>query len=385
MVIEMQKRWWSIGLLGILIFMMALPALAVPWKVNHGNTFIRKGEVVRGDLYFAGESLEIEGEVQGDVLVIAEEVKVTGKIDGSLFGLVYGKLTVDGSIGEDLRVVASQAVIGGTVGETVSSAAMMATFTPKSVVNKGIIGLYHQAKLSGRVDGGARITSYGAMALGGKINGDVQLRGVPVTWAKGATVHGNVDDYSGTANTAAATRANISGDYRMHQDNEFIFKVMKNLLIFSLMWFLGSVLTALVFYKLFPRTSWRISDPSAVYFRKNLWTGFLGALGIPVIIFVLFITRVGIPLAILLILGYITLLLFSNVLLYLWMGRLIFSRSRLDLRRHPVLLIITGGIALAVVGLIPLAGYFLQVIGFGMVLSQIRPELNENQHDDILA
>lgn len=171
----------------------------------------------------------------------------------------------------------------------------------------------------------------------------------------------------------------------MHQDNEFIFKVMKNLLIFSLMWFLGSVLTALVFYKLFPRTSWRISDPSAVYFRKNLWTGFLGALGIPVIIFVLFITRVGIPLAILLILGYITLLLFSNVLLYLWMGRLIFSRSRLDLRRHPVLLIITGGIALAVVGLIPLAGYFLQVIGFGMVLSQIRPELNENQHDDILA
>jgi cytoskeletal protein CcmA (bactofilin family) len=244
----MMKRLWSLGFLCILMTMVALPALAGTWKLGHGDMRIPKGDVVRGDLYFSGEYLEIDGEVQGDLLVAAGEVKINGKINGSLLGLIAEKLTVNGLIGEDLRVAAGKIEINGTVGESISSVAAVAELFPKSVAGKGIIGIFNQLKLSGRVDGPVRVSGYTLTELGGVINGDVQVRGVPVTWEKKATINGNFDDYSGGSNTGVATHGKISGEYRIHQDTESMMKVLKTLLIFSLIWFLGSVLIALIFY-----------------------------------------------------------------------------------------------------------------------------------------
>lgn len=370
----MKKIAWLLWS-GIFLVILAFPAVAQPWTMASGTAVIRQGEVIKGDYYFQGDSLEVEGEIEGDLLVMAGEVTINGNVKGNLLGVVWEKLTVNGSVSGDLRVAAGQLELNGTVGETLAGAAIKGELNSSSRIEGGILGHFHQLALRGTVNGPARVTGYAATTVGGVINGSFQVRGVPVKWLKTARVEGDVDDYTGVTDTSRSSEATIGGDYRIHQDNETLARVLKALLLFSMIWFIGNILIGLVLYKLFPRTSWQITEPSAVNFRRYLGIGMLGAFGIPVLIVILFLTQVGIPLAILLILAYIMLLLFSNVLLYLWIGRLIFLKSRLDVRRHPVLLIITGGFGLMLLGFIPFVGYIMQIIGFGMVLANIRPEI----------
>lgn len=355
----------------------AFPAIAGPWELLKGNAVIRPGEVVYGDVLFYGEYLEIAGEVRGDVLVLAGEVDVSGTIDGNFLGMVGGKLTVSGAIRGDLRALARQLTVTGSVTESVTAAAMAAEISSTARVGQGLLGIFHQIALTGTVDGPARITGYAVTEIGGKINGDLEVRGVPIKWLETTEISGNVDDYSGISDTTGSKKAQIAGEYRIHQDNELVLRVIRSLLLFNIMWLLGSLLVGLVGYKLFPRTCWRISEPSVAHFRRYLLAGVTGALGIPLVSVLLIISRVGIPLAVLLILVYVILLLFSNIPLYLMVGRLLFSKVQLNTRRYPVLLIVSGGLVVALVGLIPFVGYLVQLIGFGMVVGNIRPEQDD--------
>ncbi|HOP73458.1 MAG TPA: polymer-forming cytoskeletal protein [Bacillota bacterium] len=370
-----MKKIMCLLLSGLLLMLLAFPAAAQPWTIARGTTVIRQGESIKGDYYFRGETLEVAGDIEGDLLVLAGEVIITGNVKGNLLGVVWEKLTVNGSVAGDLRVAAGQLELNGTVGETLASAAMKAEINSSARVDGGMLGYYHQLALRGTINGPVRVTGYAATTVGGVINGSFHVRGVPVKWLEKAVVEGDVDDYTGVTDTSRSSQATIRGEYRMHQNNEMLARFLKAFLLFSLMWFMGNILIGLVFYKLFPRTSWKITEPSVMNFKRYLKVGLLGSFGIPLLIVVLFLTQVGIPLAVLLILVYIILLLFSNVLLYLWIGRIIFLKSSLNTRRHPVLLIITGGFGLTLLGFIPLVGHILQIIGVGMVLANIRPEI----------
>lgn len=369
-----MKKLAIMGLALMCLILMAFPAAAEPWKVLKGNAVIRQDEVVAGDLFFYGEYLEVAGEVRGDVLVMAGEVNVSGVIDGNFLGIVGKQLTVGGQIRGDLRALAHQMVVEGTVAETVTAAAVMTEISSTALVGEGLWGVFQQIALAGTVDGPAWISGYAATEISGKINGDLQVRGVPVRWMETAEIAGDVDDYSGVTDTEQGKNARISGEYRIHQDNELVLKVIKSLLLFNLMWLLGSLLVGMIGYKLFPQTCWRISEPSVAHFRRYLLVGLASALGTPLVIVLLVISRVGIPLAVLLTLFYLILLFFSSIPLYLGVGRILFAKFRPDIRRHPVLLILSGGLVVALLGLIPFVGYFVQLIGFGMVVGNIRME-----------
>lgn len=371
----MMKKVMVLLVSGFFLMLAAFPAAAQPWTTAKGSAVIRQGEVIKGDYYFQGDTLEVAGEIEGDLLVLVGEVTVTGTVKGDLLGVVWEKLTVNGSVAGNLRVAANQLEVNGTVGKTLTTAALKAKINPSARIGEGLMGLCYQLGFHGAVNGPARLTGYAETTVGGTINGPLQIRGVPVTWLKTARVEGDVDDYTGVTDTSRSSTATINGEYRIHENPEAMSRVFKASLLFSLMWFMGNILIGLIIYKLFPRTSWQITEPSAVNFRRCLKAGLLGVLGIPLLFVILILTQVGIPLAILLILFYIVLMLFSNVLLYLWVGRLIFLKSRLNVRRHPVLLIITGGFALSLLGFVPFIGFILQIIGFGMVLSNIRTEI----------
>jgi cytoskeletal protein CcmA (bactofilin family) len=97
-----------------------------------GGTTIVEG-TVRGDLVVAGGTLTISGTVEGDVLgVVAGTVRITGRVGGSVrvaalrfeadgeiggdVGLLVGQARVDGAVARDVLLIGGEGVVGAAVG-----------------------------------------------------------------------------------------------------------------------------------------------------------------------------------------------------------------------------------------------------------------------------
>ena len=357
---------------------------AMPWKMVYGDEVVRQNQVVRGDLFFNGDTLEIDGVVQGDLVVFARSLKINGRIEGDVLGIVFDKMTVSGEVNGDLRVLANQLTIEGIVAESATVAAIFMDTAPNSQIKAGLLGNFNEVKLAGAISGPVELTGYTLTIIGGKIDGNLKVKGAPLNWGKKVDISGNVDDYSGVTNYQKNNqKAKIDGEYRVHFEKEAMLDLLKSLLLISFVWFLGNLLISLIFFRLFPRTAWEITQPTMTLFRKNLAVGLLGFLGIPLLIFILGISIVGIPLAILLGLLYITMVFFSGVPLNIWAGRLVFGRTGLQSR--PVLLVIIGSVLLSFFTWIPFLGYLIHVLGFGMIAGNIKTQVSPIKKTDLLA
>src|SRR5262245_27442583 len=101
---------WAAAALGCLVGASA--GAATPMK---GETVrIRAGEVVQGDRYVAGGSVDVVGRLEGDLLVGGATVSVSGEVTGDVQG-GGSVVTVAGHVGEAVRMVASTMVVTGTV------------------------------------------------------------------------------------------------------------------------------------------------------------------------------------------------------------------------------------------------------------------------------
>ena len=101
---------WAAAALGCLVG--ASTGAATPMKGE--NVRIRAGEVVQGDRYVAGNSVDVVGRLEGDLLGAGATISVPGEVTGDV--LVGGSMvTLGGHVGEAARVAASQMIVSGTV------------------------------------------------------------------------------------------------------------------------------------------------------------------------------------------------------------------------------------------------------------------------------
>jgi cytoskeletal protein CcmA (bactofilin family) len=373
----------SITLLGG-VFSFAIPARA-NWRMESGVFTLTKDRVIEGDLFFSGERLEIDGVIRGDLLLFGEEVIINGRIDGSILGAVSGKLRNNGVVGGSLRGIINEVYLnrGGVIKGNISAFAIRLITASDSLIEKGILGRFSEVELKGRVNGPVSFNSVISTKLSGEINGDVRSGGARIEWVSPLTVTGKVIDSTGYDNNPAKLEGiKLDGGYQRQKPIKGQMGFLKAVTIFSFIWFLGSLLTSVIFYRLFPRTAWKVTEPSVVYFRRSLLMGLIGLIGLPVIIIILTITVVGLPLAVLLGLFYLIILLFARIPVNLWFGRLLF-RSRLN----PVLMTVLGGLFLALLNFLPIIGLLINplllVLGMGMIIGNIRFQVNQHLNNKI--
>jgi len=378
-----MKRFFVLFITGWMLFLAVSPCMAAPWQIMSGEQTVEKGQVIQGDLWFRGDSLEINGEVKGDVIVWAGQVVVNGRIDGSVIGAVWDKLTIGGQVLGHIRVVANEMNLNGKVQGTVTTAAANLNTSPDSWIGQGLLGIFSKLTLQGTVNGPVEVKSMPLIQIGGRINGDLKTQGAPITWQTPLSLNGTVNDYSGVASDPAKIKGvSFSGRYLLHQPEESRTQNSGLWTIFSIVWFIGSLLASLILYRLFPRTLWSVTEPSQTNFRRSMLVGLLTLIGLPIIILILTITMVGIPLAIFLGLIYMILLLFFGVPVNLWLGRVLF-RSRL----HPSIMIILAGILQMLISFIPIINVatllVFIILGMGLIIGHIRPQINERNQVDL--
>lgn len=378
-----MKKLYILMLVCFMLLLVAGPCMALPWQIMSGEQTIEKGQTIAGDLFFRGDNIEINGEVKGDLIVWSGQVVINGKIDGSVIGVTWDRLVIGGEVGGHIRVLASEMNLKGKVDGTITTAAVNFNTSPNSLINKGLLGIFSKVTLRGTVNGPVDVTGMPLIQISGRINGPLKTGGAPVIWQAPLTLNGNINDYSGVASDPSKTKGvSLNGRYLLHQPVENHTQASGMMTIFSIIWFIGSLLASLILFRLFPRTLWSITEPSRANFRRSMLAGILSLIGFPIIILILIITMVGIPLAILLGLVYTILMLFFGVPVNLWLGRMLF-RSRL----HPSMMIVLAGFLQVLISFIPIINIatllVLMTLGMGLIIGHIRPQIFERNKVDL--
>jgi len=172
---------------------VATPASATEFR--KGDTVnVKKGEVVKGDIFATGEHIRIDGDVEGDVYAFAHQVDVTGHINGDLICFAQA-VRVSGVIDGNLRAGANNVTLTGSVERNVmvwnetfnldangkigrSLTAGGETLTLDGKIGRDFLGFAESTNISGFIGGSVREQGNSlSIASGAEIDGKTVFKG----------------------------------------------------------------------------------------------------------------------------------------------------------------------------------------------------------------
>jgi cytoskeletal protein CcmA (bactofilin family) len=172
---------------------VATPASATEFRKGEAVN-VKKGEVIKGDLFATGEHIRIDGEVDGDVYAFSNQVDVTGHINGDLICFAKG-VRVSGIVDGNLRAGANNVTITGTVERNVtvwneafnldssgkigrSLTAGGETLTLDGKIGRDFLGFAESTTISGFIGGSVREQGNSlSIASGAQIDGKTSFKG----------------------------------------------------------------------------------------------------------------------------------------------------------------------------------------------------------------
>lgn len=236
------------NIIGFLVLgLIAVPIFASAAQFKSGEQVnIGVGETVSDNLYTAGGTLNIAGNIEGDLSAAGGTVNILGAVskDAAVAG---GTIVINGNIGEDARVAGGTVTINGNVGGDLL------------------------------VVGGNVVISAGSV-----IGGDLVVRGGTVT--NQAQVMGKTDVVTGPE----------AKDWK--KDEKRAGAVFAGMGI--AWWFiktLSMLLAGLVIYVLLKPGAQEVLNMALANFTKEIGRGFLVLVAAPVALVLLMVTVVGIP------------------------------------------------------------------------------------------
>jgi len=353
-----------ISLLVVLTMMFAMPSSAQA---------VGLADRVPGPHFLSGESVTITEDLMGDVYVGGGTVMVEGKIDGDLL-VGGGTVTLNGEVTEDVRVGGGNIVLNGIVGQDVAAGGGSITFGPDSEVNGSVITGGGMVVFNGKVAGDVW-TGAGAVQLAGDFNQDITLETGELQVLPNAMINGNLTaNYEEKADIS--DQAQIAGEqkvekmYRVEktelaQEKMAAFGKSANRFKEGMVLMLGLV-SGLVMMYLFPKVADAVTDKMLKKPLSSLGWGFVKLIVAPIVMVILMITVVGMPLAFLMLMGYV-----AGMVMACWVagkavGEKVYQESKVSFLKNRYLQFIVGLVLINLLGLLPLVGWLVKLVAFLM-------------------
>lgn len=280
--------------------LLALPLLMGTVRTS-GTLIVPPGDVVGEDLYVLSQRTIIEGVVQGDLVVISGELVIDGTVEGDVLGLVGGRTRITGAVFGSVRVATVGLEVSGTVGE--DAAALAVETDISGSVGRDALVIAGELGLSGSVGRDVRGQAR-RMAVDGAIARNVEVRVDELAMGSSASVGGDLV-FEASRPARVADGARIEGQMIRRQTLTPIW-ARAVARVFGLLSLLGLVVAGLIGQWLFRGTSERALGVARERPGKAALVG-LGALLVPpILVLPLFLTLVGIPVAVVLLLLWAT-------------------------------------------------------------------------------
>ncbi len=326
------------------------------------DTSVRVSETINDDAIFSGDSVEINSTIKGELVAAGQSITLAQKPERS-FLAAGNDIHVDQGIGYNGFLAGNTLTIKGEVGHDLYLAGNDIVIDPSAHI-KGAL------RASGR-----------NVTLGGTIDGDVALASQLAT--SNATVGGS---FKADTSDLRFTGGAISKDlvYRSNQDATGLDQVkvigktertpIPRLPVARtrmLVWFwtiLSGFLAGAAIILLSPKKLHGVTQTVSSQWPTSLLYGFLGLIGFPIIATILFATYIGIPLGLIAMFGYLTLLYMSYVLGQIILGGMILVRLKQS-KLSPWIALVVGVGVMSLLSLVPYLNWLVStVFFFGLVL-----------------
>lgn len=267
---------------------------------------------VSGDVYASGQSVTISGNVTGDVIAAAQTITITGNVDGNV------------------RLAGQNVTISGDVARSGTIFAATVTITDAGSFGDDLVGAAGDIAISGAIGRDVEV-GVGNLTISGTVGGNL-------TYNSGEEANISADAVSGTVERIAPKPGQEPS-----AGEKFVGWLLG--LLYALVAL--SIITVLAGW-LFPRLLHRVTDRLLPRPWQALLVGFVASIAVPLVVLLLLATVIGAPLALSVLLVWITLTLATFVFGAYFIGRLIFRGNQ-----QPVIKALVGGLILIVALHIP--------------------------------
>ena len=322
---------------------------------------IPAGTTIDGDLYIAGGTLTVLGNVHGDLVADGVLLNVVGDIDGSVT-VAAGRAEIRGRIAHAVRALGGVIAIYGRVDGDVVAAGGAVTLVEGAAVGGdvvaagGTISVVNSASVEGNVRGVAA-----NMSIEGHIGGDIRVTVDHLQLTNGATIQRELH-YRSDNPATIAPGAVVAGTTRRESlangvpGGQVIFweraAIPRALLL---------LVAGVAILLLLPGHAIAVANGVRGAPSLALLVGIGAAVFVPITLALLTITIAGIPLALVGTTLYLAGTYLSQVFVGLALGRMVFRLGQANVRRGPNLLAMcTGVVALTGIRLLPFP--FLELV-----------------------
>ena len=369
-----KRRGVAMLIAGLLALAIITPVAAAE-LLSDDDPRVAQGETITDDLYVFGGDTEIAGTVTRDATVASGQFELTqsGRIDGNL-NLLAGDAIVRGNVGRTVRVAAGDVEIYGDIGSDLIVAGGQIEIERGAVVRGDVIMAGGQVTIRGDVGGNVR-GSTGDLTIDGNVSGDVDVSVNDISLGSQARVAGGVE-YQSDDDATQDDAAVISGGI-VQQEPNMVFPAGGGVtwmtgLLFQL---LAALIAGLVIVLAAPRLCVTVANGVRHRLPGSLIGGLILLFVIPIVTVILFVTIVGIPIALIIWCFYLAALYLGQVFVGLALGRFILPNRWGDLGRGYNLLAMTIGVIVLFLprfAPVPWLGFALTamiaVVGLGAVV-----------------
>lgn len=350
----------------LILGLLPVPVLAETVVRTGDSISIGVNQIVENNLYAAGGSVSISGEVKADMYAAAGSVTVNGPI-GADFTAIGGTIQTHAKVADDVRVIGGDVVIANEVGGDV-------------FVFGGQLKVLSSAKVAGNVyfyGGEAEIDGEVAGSIMGQADtffirnsvGAVDVSARKIVLSDNANVAGNLS-YKNGGDLERSLNSTVSGEILVIE-NGLNQNSRSN---FPLMFFLAWLFTSLSMLWLFrPQLEKLLVSVKKSPARVGI-IGLSGLVAAPVLATILITTVLGIWVGIAILLLFLFFCLAALVLLPILLGSYLLSLYRKN-DRVDILSVILGVATIGLLSLVPFLGglfvFAIFVITFGALLQRV--------------
>ncbi len=358
----------------LLLVGLPLAFLVVGWAVvahaqsfKSGNTVtVRSGQTVDATLFAAGSTIDIAGNINGDVFCTGQNIHVSGRVSGDVV-CAGQNVTVTGTVSGDVRLAGQSVSLGGTVRGNATIAAQSFELQSDATVTGDMSVGGQNTVLHGKI-GRDLAAGSGTVTIIGAVGRNVQADVGQLNLDNDAKIGGNIN-YTSQNTLHKSSSATVQGNITKHQpakSQKHIGMLAWPLLIWL---YLTGVVVSLVLVLLFPRLFEHVARGARGHMGMTFLAGLVASIVVPIILFGLMITVIGMPIALLFGLIWLVIVLLSGPFAAYLLGRLLLRRSS-----NAILIMLVGALILYVLYELPFIGVLFWLVGtwfgIGAILMQ---------------
>ncbi len=342
-----------------LLLLLTTISLLLPSKIEAAqfefkSYTLNSDQTIDEDLYVVADDIKIDGVVDGDVILIGDTINLDGTITGDAY-IIGSTLNIDSNVYGNIFVLGNNTKIEGLV--TDNTYIISSYLDYQADTQRDMLAIFFDGILKGSIGDDLR-------AIGIKpqiesiIRGDLVLIGEQKNLTK-TTVTGEIYDSNRLSRIAESQGVDIEDSTSFGMETAWGNRALSLTINF-----LSFLLVGFILISISPVKTYKVQEQitgSTNEFLKSLAVGFIVFMLIPIPLFILAISIVGTPAAMLIIGLLLFLMLFGKVWVETAIGKEILGLLKVK-GYQPFKSFLTGRVLTILVNIIPIVSVFYNMI-----------------------